>query len=127
MGSPLTFGLLVRDVAPNYTIPTELCTLQTCSIAQAQLTYDPSLAGNVLFAALFGLLLSIQIILGIYYRTWAYTIGMVGGFGLELCGYIGRIQMHYNPFIETPFFMYILFTSTLPVSVLMGHEGISFP
>lgn len=126
MGPPLRFDLLVRDVAPNYTIPTELCTLQTCSITQAQLTYDPSLAGNVFFAALFGLLISIQIILGIYYRTWAYAIGMIGGFTLELCGYIGRIQMHYNPFIERPFFMYACFTSLFLVLVLIVYKGTSF-
>lgn len=107
MASPFIIELLVRDHAPNYTIPTELCTLETCSITQAQLTYDPSLAGNVFFAALFALLLSIQIILGAYYRTWTFTIGLVGGLILEICGYIGRIQMHYNPFIQSPFFMYV--------------------
>ena len=105
MVPPVTLELLIRDHAPNYTIPTELCTLQTCSITQAQLTYDPSLAANVFFAALFGLLLSSQILIGIYYRTWAYAIGMVGGLSLELCGYIGRIQMHYNPFIQSPSFI----------------------
>lgn len=127
MSSPLTFDLLIRDHAPNNSIPTELCTLQTCSITQAQLTYDPSLAGNVFFAALFGLLLAIQIILGIYYRTWAYSIGMVGGLILELCGYIGRIQMHYNPFIQSPFFMYALSISLLPCLALTDHEGTSSP
>ena len=105
MSSPFTLDLLIHDHAPNYTIPTNECTLQTCSITQAQLTYDPSLAGNVFFAAFFSLLLSLQIILGIYYRTWTYSIGMVGGLILELCGYTGRIQMHYNPFIQSPFFM----------------------
>jgi hypothetical protein len=113
MASPSIIELLVRDHAPNYTIPTEMCTLETCSITQAQLTYDPSLGGNVFFAALFALLLSIQIILGAYYRTWTFAIGLVGGLILEICGYIGRIQMHYNPFIQSPFFMYER-TSCLP-------------
>jgi hypothetical protein len=127
MSSSLTLGLVTRDHAPNYTIPTELCTLQTCSITQAQLTYDPSLAGNVFFAAIFSLLILIQIALGIYYRTWAYAIGMVGGLTLELCGYIGRIQMHYNPFIQSPFFMYALSISLHLYLALMSYEGTSSP
>ena len=106
MATHLSLELIARDHAPNYTIPTELCTLQTCSIAlQSQLSYDPNFAGNVFFAALFGLLLVIQLLLGFYYRTWTYTIGTVCGLALELCGYIGRIKMHFNPFIQSPFFM----------------------
>jgi hypothetical protein len=107
MASLTTFDLLARDHPANYSIPTELCTLKTCSITQAQLTYDPSLGGNVFLAVFFGLLLAIQILLGYYYRTWTYAIGLIGGLILELCGYIGRIQMHFNPFIQSPFFMYV--------------------
>lgn len=108
MATHPSLELLTRDRSPNYTIPTELCTLQTCSIVlQSQLSYDPDLAGNVFFTALFGLLLTIQLFLGLYYRTWTYAIGTVCGLALELCGYIGRIQMHFNPFIQSPFFMSI--------------------
>jgi hypothetical protein len=54
--------LLTRDHTPNFTIPTYLCTLDTCSVYyQAQLQYDPSLGGNVSFAALYGLLLCLHI------------------------------------------------------------------
>jgi hypothetical protein len=107
MASPFPL-ILTRDHTPNFTIPTYLCTLDTCSVFyQAQLQYDPSLGGNVFFAALFSLLLCLHILLGIYYRTWSYGIGMVFGLSLELCGYIGRIQMHYNPFIQSPFFMFV--------------------
>lgn len=107
MATYLSHPIFPRDHAPNYTIPTEQCTLQTCSIVQAQLTYDPSLGGNVFLASLFSLLLAMQLLLGIYYRTWTYSIGTVFGLALELCGYIGRIQMHFNPFIQSPFFMYV--------------------
>jgi hypothetical protein len=101
-------ALMIRDHAPNYTIPNDLCTLQTCSVeTQAQLSYDPSLAGNAFYASLFGLLLFLQLLLGIYYRTWTYSIGTVFGLALELCGYIGRIKMHFNPFTQSPFFMYV--------------------
>ena len=36
---------------------TDLCTFKTCPIVLAHVGYDPSLAGNVLFAAVFGLAL----------------------------------------------------------------------
>jgi hypothetical protein len=99
-----SFDLEPRDHAPNYSIPIDLCTLQTCPITRGQPTYDPSFGGNVFFASLFGLLLTIQLLLGIYYRTWTYSIGLVCGVTLELCGNIGRIQMHFNPLINSPFF-----------------------
>ncbi|KAH8821434.1 putative RTA1 domain protein [Xylogone sp. PMI_703] len=105
---PVIIELVTRDHAPNYTIPTEQCTLDTCSISQGQVTYDPNLGANLFFLIVFSLLLLLQIILGVYYRTWTYAIGLVGGMALELCGYIGRVKMHYNPFIESPFFMYLI-------------------
>lgn len=86
-------------------IPDELCTLQTCSLLQAHYQYLPSLAGNALYAGIFGILLLIQIFLGFRYRTWGFLVGMFGGLVLEVIGYVGRIQMHSNPFIKNPFLM----------------------
>jgi hypothetical protein len=40
-----------------------------------------------------------------HYRTWGFLVDMVGGIVLEIVVYIGRIQMHYSPFIEGPFLM----------------------
>ncbi|KUJ10118.1 RTA1-domain-containing protein [Mollisia scopiformis] len=107
--------LALRDHAPNFTIPAQQCTLNTCSIIQGQLQYDPSLAGNAFFLALFASLLSTHILLGTYYRTWTYSVGLVCGLILELCGYIGRVQMHFNPFIQSPFFMYVISLTIAPV------------
>lgn len=108
--------LYVRDHAPNYTIPTEECTLSTCSVFhQGQLQYDPNLGGNLFFLIIFGSFLLTHILLGLYYRTWGYSIGMVCGLACELSGYVGRIQMHYNPFVQSPFFMYIISLTIAPV------------
>jgi hypothetical protein len=116
--SPYTnSGILIRDHPFNYTVnSTEECTLATCSILQAQYTYDPSLIGNAFFAAFFALLLFLQLILGIYYRTIGFTIAMTFGLILEIIGYIGRVQMHFNPFIQQPFTMYVSL-SHLPVPI----------
>jgi len=101
----------MSNLTSNFTIPEYLCTLTTCSISRGQLTYDPSLAGNSLFLSIFVALLIIHIPLGIYYRTWTYAFGTTFGFALEISGYVGRIKMHFNPFIQSPFFMYALHSS----------------
>jgi hypothetical protein len=41
--------------------------------------YRPTLAGNSLFAGIFGLLLIGQIWLGIKHKTWGYMIAMIMG------------------------------------------------
>jgi hypothetical protein len=81
----------------------QYCTLDTCPITEAYVYYVPSLAGNAIFVAIFALLLVAQIVLGIRYRTWAYLAGLSGGLVLEVIGYAGRIQMHYNPFRFDPY------------------------
>ena len=98
--------LLIRDHPYNYTVnSSQECTLSTCSIIQAQYTYDPSLSANAALISIFSLLLVIQLVLGIYYRTVGFTIAMCCGLLLEIIGYTGRVQMHFNPFIEQPFMM----------------------
>jgi hypothetical protein len=74
------------------------CTLQTCPLSLAQITYVPTLEGNILYVALFGLMLIAQIFCGIRYRTWGFLGGMVGGLVLEILGYVSRILLNDNPF-----------------------------
>lgn len=78
--------------------PSQDCTLQTCPLECAQVTFLPTLAGNALYAAILGLILIAQIGLGIRYRTWGFMVGMTCGLVLEVVGYVGRIMLHNNPF-----------------------------
>ena len=80
-------------------LPTYNCTLDTCPIEDAYVGYVPSLAGNALFLALFTVMLFIQLFLGIRYRTWGFLVATISGMILEVVGYIGRIRMHFNPFL----------------------------
>jgi hypothetical protein len=106
MSSYNTARVFIRDHPYNYTVnSSQECTLTTCSILQAQYTYDPSLSANAIVTSIFGLLLLIQLALGIYYRTIGFSIAMSCGLILEIIGYIGRVQMHFNPFIQQPFMM----------------------
>ena len=86
------------------------CTLKLCPLStfgQANFGYIPTLPGNALFAAIFAVLLIIQIILAVRWRTWTFLIGMFGGLVLEVIGYIGRILIHNNPFAKNPFLLYV--------------------
>ena len=86
---------------------TDFCTLSTCPLSLANQDYVPTLAGNALYAAIFGILLLIQLFFSLRYRTWGYLVGMFGGLLLEVLGYIGRVQMHSNPFTQGPFLLYV--------------------
>ncbi|KAK9489874.1 RTA1 like protein-domain-containing protein [Lipomyces doorenjongii] len=98
----------------NYTIPIEDCTLDTCPLSLAHFTYVPTLAGNAFFAGWFGLVIVLQILLAVKYRTWGYFIAMFGGVFLEIMGYIGRIQMHFNPFTSPPYLLYLICLTIAP-------------
>ncbi|KAL2352409.1 hypothetical protein BJ546DRAFT_1064148 [Cryomyces antarcticus] len=57
---------------------------------------------NALYLAIFALLLALQLGFSIHYRTWGYLGGMFGGLVLEILGYVGRTELHSNPFVGPP-------------------------
>ncbi|GIK00908.1 hypothetical protein Aspvir_004938 [Aspergillus viridinutans] len=111
----------------NSTDPSDYCTLDTCPLSLANFDYVPNLASNVLYLALFGTMLVANLGLGIYYRTWGYLVGMIGGLALEVIGYVGRVQLHYNPFPFDPFLEYLICLTIGPaflsaaIYICLGH------
>ncbi|KAJ5930485.1 RTA1-domain-containing protein [Penicillium verhagenii] len=89
-------------------INTDDCTLSTCPITDAYVYYLPSLAGNAFYLALFALFLILQLGLGIRYKTWGFLAGLFGGLVLEIIGYLGRIQIHSNPFSFNSYLEYLI-------------------
>ena len=90
-----------------YLYPDVYCTVKTCPLDLAQIIgYIPTLAGNSLFLGLFGLALILQVFLGIRFKTWGFLLGMVLGLLLEILGYLGRVELHNNPFSADWFKMY---------------------
>jgi hypothetical protein len=57
----------------------ELCTLQTCDMTLAAFYYLPTVAGNALYAGIFGVYIVVQLYLGIKHKTWGYMLAMVLG------------------------------------------------
>lgn len=72
------------------------------------ITYIPTLPGNALYLALFALMLAAQVVLGIYYRFWSYLVAISCGLILEVLGYVGRLQLHNNPFDFDAFLLYLI-------------------
>lgn len=81
------------------------CTVGTCPLNCAEVEYLPTFAGNAVYDAAFGLLLIVQLWLGIKYKTWGFTVAMICGLLIEVVGYAGRIMLHDNPFDLNSFIM----------------------
>ena len=101
------------DDLPNGLIsygPDANCTLtgpDTCPVSASVYEYRPTVPGNSVFIALFAIVLIIQMIQGIKWRTWPFTTLMVIGCISEIIGYAGRLMLYYNPFSFNGFLMQI--------------------
>lgn len=91
-----------------------LCTLQTCDLSMASFLYIPNLAGNALYAAIFGIWIFGQLYLGIRHRTWGYMGSMILGLILELIGYVARVMLHNSPFNNNDFLIYLICLTIAP-------------
>jgi hypothetical protein len=109
---------------PNPAIRDELCTLATCTLAQAHFRYIPTLAGNALLLGIFAFLIVPQVLLGVRYKTWGFMGAMLGGLALEIIGYVARVQMHANPFSQDPFLMYVVSSQAIELGPLpyVSHD-----
>lgn len=93
------------------------CTPETCCLAQGQIQYLPSLPGNALFAAIFGLILIAQLIIGIKSKTWSFCIWVTFGLVGEIVGYVGRIMLHNNIFDFNAFLTYLIPLTIAPAFI----------
>ncbi|KAI7776059.1 hypothetical protein LA080_005885 [Diaporthe eres] len=105
----------MADICPLQSIVN--CTVTKCPLSCAQVDYQPTLAGNTVYAAAFGLLLIAQLGLGIKYKTWGFMVGMICGLVLEVVGYAGRIMLHDNPFNFNNFIIYLVPLTIAPAFI----------
>ncbi|EDP47072.1 RTA1 domain protein, putative [Aspergillus fumigatus A1163] len=61
----------------------EHCTLDACPIQNAYIHYQPTIAGNSVYLALFGIFLFTQLIQSIFFRMWGFAGAMAAGLVLE--------------------------------------------
>ncbi|KAI2730116.1 hypothetical protein CBS147332_1968 [Penicillium roqueforti] len=91
-----------------------------CPVELTTYGYYPNLGGNIFFTVVFGLLGICQTGLSIYYRTWTFLIALLIGTFMEMAGYIGRVQMHYNPWSAPAFKLQIVCLVLAPTFVAAG-------
>lgn len=86
------------------------CTQVTpqCPVEASTYGYYPNFAVNTFFVTLFGLCLLSAVVLGVWTRTWTYTITLCIGTLLETAGYAGRIIMNSNPWSSSGFRLQIV-------------------
>ncbi|KAF9696515.1 hypothetical protein EKO04_005719 [Ascochyta lentis] len=70
--------------------------------------YYPILGVNAFFLALFGLCCLASLIIGVWTKTWTYTVALGIGTLLETGGYAGRILMNGNPWSDSGFRLQIV-------------------
>lgn len=102
MSGPKVAGM--PGIAANVTYMSQ-CTPKLCDMQYATMKYVPNIYANEGYLAIFALLLLVQLIMVIPYRTWSFTTMMFFGLLLECIGYWGRLAMHFNIFLSTPFLM----------------------
>jgi hypothetical protein len=111
----------------NCTKITEICTFEISTYG-----YRPSLPANAIFLALFAIFCAANLGLGVYYKTWTYMIAVCLGSLTEAIGYVGRIIMHSNPFIDTGFITQICCLIIAPafncaaIYLILKHVALTF-
>ncbi|KAH6644090.1 RTA1 like protein-domain-containing protein [Boeremia exigua] len=79
-----------------------------CPAIASTYGYYPILSVNAFLLALFALCCLSSLVVGIWTKTWTYTIALAGGTLLETAGYGGRILMNGNPWSDSGFRLQIV-------------------
>ncbi|KAI1088486.1 RTA1-domain-containing protein [Rostrohypoxylon terebratum] len=83
-------------------------------------TYEPSLAGNAVFLALFALLIPVTFALGIKYKNSIFSTNVVTGLALEVVGYVGRVLSYNSPNDRCDFILFLIGTVTGPTFICVA-------
>jgi hypothetical protein len=78
-----------------------------CPVELTTYGYYPKLGVNAFLLAWFAILFFASVAIGVWSKTWTYTLALGGGTLLETLGYVGRVMMHNNPWNESAFEMQI--------------------
>lgn len=99
-------ALAARDnTRPSYRTCHEVS--PSCPVEATTYGYYPELAPNAFLLALFATCFVASLGIGIWSKTWTYTLALGGGTLLEALGYLGRVMQHSNPWKKAAFEMQI--------------------
>lgn len=85
--------------------------------SRAFLTNEPSLVGNIIFIALFAVLIPLALGLGVKYRSSVFATTITTGLALEVVGYVGRFLLRDNPTGRTDFILFLVGTILGPAFI----------
>lgn len=83
------------------------CSLETCSIEWPIFQYQPNLAANALFIAIFGTSMLVHLYQGYRWKQWTFAGLVALGCACEMIGYGGRLIMHADPWSFDGFMLQI--------------------
>jgi hypothetical protein len=83
------------------------CSLETCPIEWSVFQYQPNLAANALFIAIFGTSMLVHLYQGYRWKQWTFAGLVALGCVSEMIGYGGRIIMHDDPWSFDGFMLQI--------------------
>lgn len=83
------------------------CDLERCTIEQSIFQYQPSLAANAVFIAIFGISMLVHLYQGYRWKQWTFAGLVVLGCVVEMIGHGGRIIMHNDPWSFEGFMLQI--------------------
>ncbi|KAK4140711.1 RTA1 like protein [Dichotomopilus funicola] len=91
-----------------------------CPVQATTLGYYPNEGVNIFVALGYGIAAIVTIVLGLWKRTWGYSIAVAAGSILECVGYIGRALLSKNPWDSGAFKMQIVAIILGPTLVCIG-------
>ncbi|KAK3303032.1 RTA1 like protein [Chaetomium strumarium] len=109
---------LPKGYRPSYAVCHEVSPI--CPVKATTLGYYPNEGLNIFFTIGFGLAALIALSLGVWKRTWGFTIAIVAGTILECVGYVGRTLLATNPWNDGAFRMQIVAIILGPTLVCIG-------
>lgn len=83
------------------------CSLETCPIEWSVFQYQPNLAANSLFIAIFGASMLVHLYQGYRWKQWTFAGLVALGCASEMIGYGGRLIMHDDPWSFEGFMLQI--------------------
>lgn len=98
MDATTFLDLVVRGASQNKTTARKPCTVDTCDIKYAIVSYQPTFAGNTIYGVCFMILFLVQLYFGLRKKTWTYMSAVLLGIFGEIVGYVGRLMLSSNPF-----------------------------
>ncbi|KAK4117943.1 RTA1 like protein [Parathielavia appendiculata] len=91
-----------------------------CPVKATTLGYYPNQGVNIFLAIGFGLAALITLVIGVWKRTWGFSIAVAAGCALECVGYVGRALLAINPWNGDAFKIQIVAIVLGPTLVCIG-------